>query len=52
MSRKFLPYSNFYFYRNAAVIVIAKISFRLITKVNQDSNSGFHDITNGNYMMF
>jgi len=26
--------------------------FRLITKVNQASNSGLHDITSGNYMMF
>ncbi|MBW2052131.1 MAG: hypothetical protein JRG97_15720 [Deltaproteobacteria bacterium] len=32
--------------------VIARIKFRLITKVNQGSNIGCHYITNGNYMMF
>jgi len=35
-----------------AFIVIAKIKFRLITKVNQGSNNGCHDLKNGNYMMF
>jgi len=33
-------------------IVIARIIFRLITKLNQVSNNGCQHISNGNYMMF